>query len=333
LSKAAQNGAIHSINSVAHAGGKSVDGALATLLILNGELADNLETAFFNYGVREHFFGDALNLCVCFFARHAFQIEYEKLSLSHFANSRVTERRQRLLNCFTLRIEYGYLWHHPDVCFHAASIPRLIVMFRILIPLGAVRFGLCAGCFVLISAHRAIYSFFSEAKIMILGMSLSTYTTIHVVLSLIAIFTGFIVVFGMFDSKKLKGMTAIFLLTSILTSAGGFLFPNDHITPGIILGILSLFVLLIAIITLYALNLSGASRGTYAVTAVMALYFNFFALVAQSFAKIPALHSLAPTGKEPAFFIAQGIALVLFIVFGIFAVKKFHPGNQLPARA
>lgn len=168
---------------------------------------------------------------------------------------------------------------------------------------------------------------------MILGMSLSTYTTVHVVLSLIAIFTGFIVVFGMFASKKLKGMTAIFLVTSILTSAGGFLFPNDHITPGIILGILSLIVLLIAIIARYALHLSGVSRSIYAVSAVMALYFNFFVLVAQGFAKVPALHSLAPTGKEPAFFIAQGAALVLFIVLGVYAVKKFHPGNQPPARA
>jgi len=167
---------------------------------------------------------------------------------------------------------------------------------------------------------------------MILGMSLSTYTTVHVVLSLIAIFTGFIVVFGMFASKKLKGMTAIFLETSFLTSAGGFLFPNDHITPGIILGILSIGVLIIANIALYALHLSGASRGIYAVTAVMALYFNFFVLVAQGFMKVSALHSLAPTQKEPPFFIAQGSALVLFIVFGVYAVKKFHPGNQPPAR-
>jgi len=168
---------------------------------------------------------------------------------------------------------------------------------------------------------------------MILDMSLSTYTSVHVVLSLIAIFTGFIVVFGLFASKKLKGMTAIFLLTSVLTSAGGFLFPNDRITPAIITGIVSLAVLLIAIVARYALHLSGASRGIYAVTAVIALYLNFFVLIAQGFAKVAALHSLAPTQKEPPFFIAQSIALALFIVFGVYAVKKFHPGNQPPERA
>lgn len=167
---------------------------------------------------------------------------------------------------------------------------------------------------------------------MILGMSLSTFTTIHVILSLIAIFTGFIVVFGMFASKKLKGMTAIFLLTSVLTTAGGFAFPNDHITPGIILGIVSSIALLFAMVTRYALNLSGASRGIYAVNAVLVLYFNFFALVAQSFKRVPVLHSLAPTGNEPPFFFAQGITLGLFIVFCIYAAKRFHPGNQPPAR-
>jgi hypothetical protein len=167
---------------------------------------------------------------------------------------------------------------------------------------------------------------------MILGMSLSTYTTVHVILSLIAIFTGFIVVFGLFASKKMGGMTAIFLLTAILTSAGGFLFPNDHITPGIIIGIVCLVVILIAIIARYALHLSGASRGIYAVSAVFTLYFNFFVLVAQGFAKVSYLHSLAPTQKEPPFFIAQGIALVLFIVFAVTAVKKFHPGHQPPSR-
>jgi hypothetical protein len=167
---------------------------------------------------------------------------------------------------------------------------------------------------------------------MILGMSLSTYTTVHVILSLIAIFTGFLVVFGLFASRKMGGMTAIFLLTAILTSAGGFLFPNDHITPGMIIGIVCLVVILIAIIARYALHLSGASRGIYAVSAVFALYFNFFVLVAQGFGKVPFLHSLAPTQKEPPFFIAQGIALVLFIVFAVTAVKKFHPGHQPPAR-
>jgi hypothetical protein len=185
---------------------------------------------------------------------------------------------------------------------------------------------------VLISAHRLVNEFFAEEKPMILGMSLSTFTTVHVILSLIAIFTGFVVMFGLFGSKKLKGLTAIFLLASVLTTAGGFAFPNDHITPGIILGIVSSIALLFAIVTGYALNLSGASRGIYAVSVVLVLYFNFFALVAQGFKRVPALHSLAPTGTETPFAITEGIVLLIFIIFCSYAAKKFHPGNQPPAR-
>lgn len=160
---------------------------------------------------------------------------------------------------------------------------------------------------------------------MVFGMSLATYTLIHVIISLIGIVSGLIVLFGMFSGKRLDGMTALFLATTVLTSLTGFGFPFEHITPGIILGILSLAVLAIAIPARYSFRMSGKWRAIYVVTAVIALYFNCFVLIAQSFLKIPALHALAPKGNEPPFAIAQGILLVLFIVAGVKAVKKFRP--------
>jgi len=160
---------------------------------------------------------------------------------------------------------------------------------------------------------------------MVFGMSLATYTLIHVIISLIGIGSGLIVLFGMFGGKRLDGMTALFLATTALTSLTGFGFPFEHITPGIILGVLSLIVLAIAIPARYSFRMSGKWRAIYVVTAVIALYFNCFVLIAQSFLKIPSLHALAPTGHEPPFAIAQGILLLLFIVAGILAVKKFHP--------
>ena len=166
---------------------------------------------------------------------------------------------------------------------------------------------------------------------MVLGMSLETYTLIHVVISLIGIVSGLIVLFGMFGGKRLDGMTALFLATTVLTSVTGFGFPFEHVTPGIILGILSLVVLAIAIPARYSFRMAGKWRAIYVVTAVIALYFNCFVLIAQSFLKIPALHALAPKGNEPPFAIAQGILLVLFIVLGIRAVKKFHPEQQEPS--
>jgi hypothetical protein len=164
---------------------------------------------------------------------------------------------------------------------------------------------------------------------MVFGMSLATYTLVHVIISLIGIVSGLVVLFGMFGSKRLDGMTALFLATTVLTSLTGFGFPIAHVTPGIILGILSLLVLAIAIPARYSLRMAGKWRAIYVVTAVIALYFNCFVLIAQSFLKIPALHALAPKGNEPPFAIAQGILLVLFIVAGIRAVKKFRPEQPI----
>jgi glucose-6-phosphate-specific signal transduction histidine kinase len=160
---------------------------------------------------------------------------------------------------------------------------------------------------------------------MVFGMSLETYTLVHVIISLAGIVTGLIVVFGMLGGKRLNGLTALFLITTVLTSATGFGFPFDHLLPSHKVGIISLVVLAIAILARYPLHLAGPWRWIYAVTAVMALYLNCFVLVVQGFLKIPALHSLAPNGKEPPFAIAQGILLVLFIVLGVLSVKKFHP--------
>src|SRR4051812_24907909 len=159
---------------------------------------------------------------------------------------------------------------------------------------------------------------------MILGMSTSTFTLFHVLLSLAGIGTGFIVVFGLLKRKSLNGWTAIFLTSTVLTSVTGFLFPFHQVTPGIILGVLSLLALAATICARYAFHLSGAWRSTYVITAIAALYFNCFAAVAQSFAKIPALKALAPTENEPPFFVAELLLLALFVFLGTLAVKKFR---------
>ena len=162
---------------------------------------------------------------------------------------------------------------------------------------------------------------------MILGMSLSTFTTVHVVISLIGIVAGIIVMFGMLGSNRMPGLTAIFLLFTILTSATGFLFPFNGVTPGIIIGVLSLVLLAIACIALYGTKLSGASRWIYVLTALISLYLNVFVLVIQSFLKIPALTALAPGNPPsgPVFAVVQGVVLVLFVLFTIGAIRRFRP--------
>jgi hypothetical protein len=158
---------------------------------------------------------------------------------------------------------------------------------------------------------------------MVLGMSLETYTAVHVVISLVGIGSGLIVVAGMLNGKLLHGWNGLFLLTTVLTSVSGFGFPFDHLLPSHKVGIVSLVVLALAIVARYAKHLAGDWHRTYVICAVIALYLNVFVLVVQSFLKVPALHALAPAGNEPPFLVAQLVVMAIFIGLGIGAAKKF----------
>ena len=165
---------------------------------------------------------------------------------------------------------------------------------------------------------------------MILGMSLATFVLVHVIISLIAIVAGIIVMFGMLGSKRMPGLTAIFLLLTILTSATGFLIPplvSEKLLPSHMIGTLSLLLLAIACIALYAMKLSGSWRWIYVLTALLSLYFNVFVLVIQSFLKIPALTALAPGNPPsgPVFAVVQGLVLVFFVIMIIGAWRRFRP--------
>ena len=165
---------------------------------------------------------------------------------------------------------------------------------------------------------------------MILGLSLSTFVLVHVIVSLVGIAAGYVVMFGMLGSRRVPGWTAIFLLLTILTSATGFLIPplvTEKLLPSHMFGILSLVLLAVACFALYGQQLSGAWRWIYVLTALISLYLNVFVLVIQSFLKVGPLHALAPSvpPSEPPFAIAQGIVLVFFIIVIIGAIRRFRP--------
>jgi hypothetical protein len=160
---------------------------------------------------------------------------------------------------------------------------------------------------------------------MILGLSTSAFTQLHVFISLAAILSGFIVVLGFLTGKLYPVITAFFLTTTVLTSVTGFLFPIHGVTPGIVVGIISLAVLLFAVLARYSGHLVHAWRRTYVITAMIALWLNVFVLIAQSFEKVHALHKLAPTNTEPPFKIAQLITLIIFVVLTFAADKSFRP--------
>lgn len=160
---------------------------------------------------------------------------------------------------------------------------------------------------------------------MILGMSTASFTLFHVALSLIGIVSGLAVVVGMWGAKRLDGMTALFLATTVATSVTGFLFHSAHFGPPHVIGLISLVLLVLAILARYSYHLVGSWRWIYIVSAVLALYFNVFVGVVQAFQKLPLLQPLAPTGSEPPFVIAQVLVLAAFAVLAWLALKRFYP--------
>jgi hypothetical protein len=168
---------------------------------------------------------------------------------------------------------------------------------------------------------------------MVFGMTLATYTLVHVIISLVGIGSGLIVLFGLLSGKRLGGWTGLFLATTIATSVTGFGFPVEHFLPSHGVGIISLMVLAIALLALYAFHLAGAWRRTYVVTSVIALYLNCFVAVVQSFEKIAPLRALAPTQSEPPFAVAQVALLVIFVGLGILAAKRFRDRTGLKVAA
>jgi hypothetical protein len=157
-------------------------------------------------------------------------------------------------------------------------------------------------------------------------MILAAFTIFHVLLSLIGIGAGLVVAYGLVTSRRFDHWTALFLTTTIATSVTGFLFPVHHPMPSHVLGILSLLVLGISVLARYRYKLAGGWRRTYAITAVIALYLNFFVLIVQLFQKTPALRAIAPTQSEPPFAVTQLIVLVLFALLGASAAIRFRIG-------
>jgi hypothetical protein len=157
------------------------------------------------------------------------------------------------------------------------------------------------------------------------GIPTHLFLQIHVALSLIGLVAGLIVLYGLLKGRAYGGWTALFLVTTILTSVTGFPLPPFGFDPPRMVGILSLVLLVVAVAGYYLFHLAGAWLWIYVVTAMAALYLDAFVGVVQAFAKIPSLHELAPTQSEPPFVVAQVAVLAFFVVLGFVAARKFHP--------
>ncbi len=160
---------------------------------------------------------------------------------------------------------------------------------------------------------------------MILGLSMSLFTQVHVALSLVGIVAGIAAVLAHLAGRLAPAWTALFLATTALTVATGFAFPTGGLTPAQIFGIIATPALLLAAYALYARRLAGPWRPAYVVAAVFALYLNCFVLIAQSFQKLPPLQALAPTQSEAPFLVAQLVLLVLALAAGTRVWRRLRP--------
>lgn len=155
-------------------------------------------------------------------------------------------------------------------------------------------------------------------------MELSYLTLGHVLISLVGIGAGFGVMSGLMDGKVFPRWTECFLITTVATSVSGFFFPFKGITPGIVIGVVSLVLLAIAIYALYGVKLNGVWGKVFVVTAIASQYLNVLVLIVQLFQKMPALKELAPNQSEPPFVITQVVILLSFLAIGLLAIKRFR---------
>ena len=160
---------------------------------------------------------------------------------------------------------------------------------------------------------------------------MTTFTLIHVVLSLVGIVAGLVVAGGLVAGQRLDGWTGLFLVTTVATNATGFGFPFVTFLPSHAVAIISLVVLAVVIVARYVKHLSGIWRTIYGWGTVLALYLNVFVLVNQLFRRIPALVVAAPKQTEPPFVLTQLVVLALFVWLGRAAVKGFRAQLASPA--
>lgn len=76
---------------------------------------------------------------------------------------------------------------------------------------------------------------------------LAIVTLVHVVISLVALGAGGYVLYGLLRNERLDRATALFLATTLATSATGFLFPFHRWLPSHTLAVVSLVALGVAI--------------------------------------------------------------------------------------
>jgi hypothetical protein len=158
-------------------------------------------------------------------------------------------------------------------------------------------------------------------------MGLPFYTAFHTALSLVALAAGVPVMLGLIRGKLPPAASMLYFATSVATDVTGFGFPFVRLLPSHIVGILSLIALAAALYARYGTAMTAGWRVVYAAGTTISVFFLAFVTVAQAFAKLPALHALAPTATERPFAAAEVVVLLVFVTLGVMAVRALRRGS------
>jgi hypothetical protein len=162
------------------------------------------------------------------------------------------------------------------------------------------------------------------------GISLSTYTTAHVVLSLIGIAAGVLVLLRPSRMPKAIGLTTLFLATTLAGNVTGLLyliaFPRFGMGHGI--GVASLIVFVPTLLALYRHRLAGSWRQVWVAGAMTLLYLNAFIAVMQAFSKSGYLRTLPATTPLSPPLLAHFLLVFVCLWLALHALGALHPDNM-----
>lgn len=166
---------------------------------------------------------------------------------------------------------------------------------------------------------------------MILGMSIQSFTILHVMVSLFAFICGLLMAwFGMLRAHLLPRTIGAFFATIVATIVTGFCFSTPGLDPAKIVGILSSLVVAAALWAYYVRHLEYGWRSVFIVGSFSAMYLHAFVGVAQAFQKIPLLK--ATSQPSPLFLVAQVALLGLAVYGSAVTIRRFHQADQTQNR-
>jgi hypothetical protein len=144
----------------------------------------------------------------------------------------------------------------------------------------------------------------------------------HIVTGVAGIASGLIVVSGIIIGRRVRGLNAVFILTTFAACGTGFVFlPTDGVTSAQLVSFFITFLLLIASYAFYVGRLEGGWNPIYALAVVGVLFLNVLITTTQTFLHVSALRAIAPTERSPIYVAVKLTLLCVFVVVAIVAAR------------